>query len=323
VRLGRFAEGIAEYERALASADNPQIRLNLALAFYKANRVEEAVPAFRRVLAANPDNMAATLLLADCLLQTGADQDVVDLLAPREAEFKDDLAFAYLLGTGLVRRGETQRGQVHIDRIFANGESAEGHLLMGIAYMAQRDFPAALPELAKAVELNPALPSVHVQYGRALLGSGDQAGAQREFRRELERNPNDFNANLQLGLLYKNDKRYEEAMRCLKRAEAVRPSDLGLRHAMAAVHLGNGDVERAREELEQVVKEAPAFIDAHVLLASAYYRLKRKEDGDAQRAIVEKLTAEAQAKQPGAKAVDGEAPRTPPGEPQPSRPERR
>jgi hypothetical protein len=46
------------------------------------------------------------------------------------------------------------------------------------------------------------------------------------------------------------------------------------------------------------VADMPAYIDAHVLLATTYYRLKRKEDGDRERRIVEKLTAEAQAKQP-------------------------
>jgi hypothetical protein len=38
-----------------------------------------------------------------------------------------------------------------------------------------------------------------------------------------------------------------------------------------------------------------------VLLATTYYRLKRKEDGDRERALIDKLTAENQAKQPGAK----------------------
>jgi tetratricopeptide (TPR) repeat protein len=317
VRLGRFGEAIAQYEKALAIQDSPSIRFNLGLAYYKSNRIDEAVSPLRQVLTTDTSNRPAALLLADCLLQTGGDQEVLDLLTPRESQFEGDLAFAYLLGTALVRLGEAQRGQVYIDRIFQTGESAEGHLLMGIAYMASRDYPTALPELAKAVELNPGLPSVHVQYGRALLGTGDQAGAAREFRRELERNPNDFQANLQLGILYKNEKRFEDAMRHLQRAEALRPGDLSLRHAKAAVYLGTGETERAREELEHVVKEAPEFIDAHVLLASAYYRLKRKEDGDRERALVEKLTAEVQARQPGAKAAD--APK-PPAKPPSSEP---
>jgi tetratricopeptide (TPR) repeat protein len=315
VRLGRFSEAIAQYERALAIQDSPSIRFNLGLAFYKSNRIEEAIPVLQQVVRADATNRPAALLLADGLLQAGRDQDVLDLLSPREEEFAEDLAYAYLIGTVLVRRGEAQRGQVFIDRIFKNGDSAEGRLLMGLALMAQRDYPTALPELARAVELNPSLPSVHAQYGRALLGTGDQAGAAREFRRELDRNPNDFMANLQLGILYKNEKRFEDAMLHLQRAEAVRPGDVSLRHAKAAVYLGTGEVERARETLEQVVRDAPAFVDAHVLLASAYYRLRRKEDGDRERQIVEQLTAEAQAKQPGAKAAaeTGKPAARPPG----------
>ena len=44
------------------------------------------------------------------------------------------------------------------------------------------------------------------------------------------------------------------------------------------------------------------FTEAHVSLSIAYYRLKRPADGKRERDIVQRLTAEAQAKQPGAKA---------------------
>lgn len=49
------------------------------------------------------------------------------------------------------------------------------------------------------------------------------------------------------------------------------------------------------------MKEYPEFTEAHVSLSLVYYRLKRPEDGKRERDIVQKLTAQAQAKQPGAK----------------------
>jgi hypothetical protein len=52
--------------------------------------------------------------------------------------------------------------------------------------------------------------------------------------------------------------------------------------------------------LEAVREEHPDFTEARVLLASVYYRLNRKTDGDRERAIVQKLSAEQQAKEPGA-----------------------
>ena len=65
--------------------------------------------------------------------------------------------------------------------------------------------------------------------------------------------------------------------------------------------------------LESVVKDYPEFVEARVLLASVYYRLNRKEDGNRERAIIQKLNAEQQAKQPGAQEPD---PVKPPADPQ-------
>ena len=67
---------------------------------------------------------------------------------------------------------------------------------------------------------------------------------------------------------------------------------------MVTIYVSRGETERALPLLEAIVKEAPAFLEAHVTLATVYYRLKRQEDGDRERAIVAKLNAEAQARQP-------------------------
>jgi Tfp pilus assembly protein PilF len=61
---------------------------------------------------------------------------------------------------------------------------------------------------------------------------------------------------------------------------------------VASIDLAAGRVDEARVRLEAVVKQAPQFIEAHISLATVYYRLKRKEDGDRERAIVRKLTEE-------------------------------
>ena len=51
--------------------------------------------------------------------------------------------------------------------------------------------------------------------------------------------------------------------------------------------------------LESIVKEAPDLVEAHVQLATAYNRLKRTEDAERERAIIDRLNAEAQAKRSG------------------------
>ena len=69
--------------------------------------------------------------------------------------------------------------------------------------------------------------------------------------------------------------------------------------------LATGKIDESRNELEAIVKAAPKFTEAHVSLATVYYREKRKEDGNRERAIVRKLNEESQAKEPGAKLSSG------------------
>jgi Tfp pilus assembly protein PilF len=65
-----------------------------------------------------------------------------------------------------------------------------------------------------------------------------------------------------------------------------------------------GETESALAHLEAIVKEAPKFIEAHVSLATVYYRLKRREDAERERAIIDELNREIQAKQPTATTLD-------------------
>ena len=76
-----------------------------------------------------------------------------------------------------------------------------------------------------------------------------------------------------------------------------------MRYQIATVKLAIGQLEEARGDLESLVAESPRFTEAHVSLATAYYREKRKADGDRERAIVEKLYAERQASEKGAQVT--------------------
>jgi tetratricopeptide (TPR) repeat protein len=297
-KLGRYQDAVDQYRLALQlQPNNAGIELNLGLAWYKSGQTQLAATTFEKVHQRAPGELQPTLLLADCLLAMGKDKDVVSLLGDLGEQRPDDLAISYLLGTALARDGQIERGQVIINRILRNGDTAEARLLLGTTKLRAQDYPAALVDLAKAVELNPKLPDVYTYYGQALLATGDSAGAVAAFRKALVANPNDFGSNMQLAILLKEDDKMDEAVQCVNRALMVRPGDPGARYQHATILLQDNKSEDARAELEAIVAEAPDFTEAHVMLATVYYRLKRKADGDRERAIVQKLTAQTQAKQ--------------------------
>ena len=295
-RLGRYQDAIEQYMQALDRDDqNPGVRFNLGVAYYDSAQIAKASAEFEKVVAASPENKNAAILLSDCRLRMGEDKKVIELLAPREADYQDDPAMMYLLGTALIRDNQLQKGQALIDRILRNGDSAQAHIMLGTASTMARDYKKAADEFARAIELDPKLPSAHALYGRAVMATGDPAKAIDAFRSELRIDSNDFDSNLYLGVLLKQDQKYAEALPYLRRALEVRPGAPDVRYQIASLQFSSGNIAGAEKLLEDLVKESPDFVEAHVSLATIYYRLKRKEEGDRERDIVRKLNAETQA----------------------------
>jgi tetratricopeptide (TPR) repeat protein len=307
-RLGRYEDAVVQYKQALAlQSQNQAIRFNLALAYYKAALFADAAGELGRFLARAPANLPerinAVLLLADCQVRLGEYKKAIELLTPVEAADPDgpnSRAVAYLLGNALIGDGQLEKGQLLIDRVFRDENSAEARLLIGSILLLADDGGGAIRELERALALNPRLPTLRAWYGRALMRMGDGEKAMKAFRSELADNPNDFDANVFLGILLRQDKMFEEALGYLTRATQLRPKEQYARYHLGAVLAALGRPDEARPLLEGVVGEHPDFSEARALLASVYYRLNRKADGDRERAIVQRLNSEQQAKQPGA-----------------------
>ena len=308
VRLGRYEDAIGEYRRALTAVpSHAGVRFNLALALYKSAQVPPAAEEQEKVLTLEPGHKAARLLLADCRLQQGDEAGVLALLEPHEADLGQDPLYCYLMGTTLLRRNELLRGQVFIDRLFKEGDTAPARLLMGLAHLRRKDARAALPEIERAIALDPKLATVHSVYGRALMDAGRRQEAADAFRKELEQNPNDFDSNLYLGLLMKDDNRLDEASDHLRRASRLRASDPRVLYGLGGLHLAAGRLDEAQQALEAVTTAVPEYSQAHVLLATVYYRQKKKDLGDRERAIAEKLRQERQGQEAGASDTLGPA----------------
>ncbi len=119
---GKYADAIAEYKRALLGKEDTQVRANLALAYYKSAQLPLAIAELESVLKAEPGNQKALLLLGDCYLTSGNNKKVIELLSPLAEAGTRDLAVTYMLGTALVRNGDTVKGQVIIDQILKDGD---------------------------------------------------------------------------------------------------------------------------------------------------------------------------------------------------------
>ncbi len=272
--LNRFDEAITEYRKATAlDPQNGDIVRNLGLAYYKSGRIAEATGEFAKSHDMSPDNLQTILLLADCQLRMGENQDVIKLLTPVEAEHGDELAIAYLLGTALLNEGQIAEGQKRVDRILSKGDSAEARFLLGNQMFAAKDFPAAVKQLASAIELNPGLPGLQSLYGQALLNTGDPDAAAEAFQKELASDPNQFEANLYLAQILTARSQWKDAEPLVRQALRVRPDSLAAALELATVCEGEGILGEARRQLERLERKWPKSAAVHQRLSEVDQKL--------------------------------------------------
>jgi tetratricopeptide (TPR) repeat protein len=298
--VGQFDEAIAIYKSVLPSlTDKRMVTLDLGLAYYKKGDLANAREQFAVVHQASPNNAQSAILLADTQIRLGDAESAASMLAPIEPANAGNPDFDYELGLAMVRSGHRREGIPRLEKAGELGHSGDAYMLAGATLSDLNEFEPARKDLEKALDLAPQLPGLYTLVGMARDKVGDQKDAEPAFRQAIRDNHDDFQANLYLGALLYKQRHLDEAKVYLDKAVKLKPDDSMANYESAMLKSTSGDYEAAAAQLEEVVKNNPDWLEPHVELTSLYYKLHRPTDGAKERAIVEKLTAEQQAKGPG------------------------
>jgi tetratricopeptide (TPR) repeat protein len=289
---------IQEFQAALPltpAAERAGIELDLGLAFYKKGDLAHAREPFQTTLDAQPANLQAATLLADCDLKLGDPAGALAILQPRSAFAKQNLDFAYVYGVALIRTGSLRLGAETLDTVAAGQRAADVYLLAGSTWMQLSEFEQGRRDLELAHTLNPGLPGVAAALGIARDRNGDAPAAESAFREALELTPNDADLNAYLGAVLLKRRAVDEARVHLDKALALAPNNALALYEDGMLHSDTGQLDQSASELKRAIALNPAWLDPHVLLVSVLYKLHRTEEGAAERKIVDRLTAEQQA----------------------------
>jgi len=235
-----------------------------------------------------------------------------------------------LLGLAQISRlkGEIREATIYLNRVGTlTADSQSPELLYKFASIALQVgmFDAAKAALENALKLRPNEPAYMLALGIAWLRKGDLFEAEKIFRHLLQLQPASEQAQIHLGYVLLNQKKYDEARLWLeKSARSASPMPevfyyLGLvaqeqnddakaielfekavqklpNYAYARIALGSSYIKlrnypRAKEELETAVKLDPEEPTAHYNLALLYARLKDPARAQEEMKIVEQLKA--------------------------------
>ncbi len=340
LQAGRDPEAIGAYQAALAlRADWDEGLWYLGTLLYQAGRRDEADAAFARFLELKPKAGAGWVLRGFCAFESGDHKAAADRLQrglglglAGNAEL-DSLA-RLRLAVALVKTHEFERALQPLTLLSrAAPERPEVVNLVGLALLRMplllAEIPAERQDLvrktgragalhladrgadaerayAELVAAYPNEPWVHYAQGVFLLRT-DSERAVAALRRELQLNPGNVLACLDIAFELLKLQRNEEAKTVAERAVELAPTLFATHVALGRALVETGEVERGIREIEQAVLRAPESPEVHFALARAYARAGREDDAARERATFARLEQERMAAGGAGPSGHGEA----------------
>jgi tetratricopeptide (TPR) repeat protein len=290
-RQEHYKDAVISYRRALAlNPALPGLRLNLGLALFKDGSMKAAIQIFEPLVKSappsSPEALRLTTLIGLAHYGLGEYAAAVPYLKQATSADPQNLPFRLALAQSCLSSQQYQCVlDVYHEIVTLNADSAEADMLAGEALDEMKDKPAATQQFRAAVKADPKEPNVHFGLGYLLWGLLQYDEAAKEFQAELDNNPShalaltyladcdiqlshpeaaqpllekairiDPNieaAHLDLGILYTDAGKREDALRELKAAERLSPGNEAVHWRLGRFYKSIGKNEDAKAEFDK------------------------------------------------------------------------
>jgi tetratricopeptide (TPR) repeat protein len=245
------------------SLDPNQANANAALGeiYLEQKKLVEAAACFQTAIQLDPDSSDYAFGFVRTLLAMKRPAPLVTFLRSVETKFAALPNYQYALGLAYYDDHHYSEATTILEKLLATNPPRQDKVehVLGDSYLSMGKLEEAENAYRKAIEENPKNPDYYVSYATALRREGadklDDAIVRLKSAQLM--NPGDWRIHLELGLCYQSQGRYSDAA--------------GL--------------------IEQAVQSQPDLTAAHVALATIYFRLGRKADGEREKktiAVLEK-----------------------------------
>lgn len=219
-------------------------------------------------LKPEPERLESIINKADQLFEAGDTEaalaefdQAVDKGTTRVAELHTDV------GTVLHKQGRYEEAIQSLEEAVATDPNlARSHSRLGGSYLAAGRLEEAKPALKKALHLNPDDHESELNLADTHLKLGDNSEAEKSFIKVLDARPEDVYALNRLGIAFRLQKKYDQAVANYHRALKIKNQDENLFFNLGRCYLEMGRQKEARECMNRALKIKPDFSQARDLL---------------------------------------------------------
>jgi len=281
-RQERYETAIDYYRRAMAiNSDLPGLQMNLGLALFKVAQFPDAIKTFSSELRKHPGDLRLTILLG--MAHYGMKDYLVAIpYLQRAAEHEpQNLTLRMTLAHSCLWSRQYQCVlNVHEQILALKRETAEGDMLAGEALDRIGDSAGAEKAFRSAVVANSKEPDVHFGLGYLLWIQSKWADAANEFQLELENNPQHVKARIYLADSWLRQNEIAEALPELEKFVAGDQPDPLAHRDLGIIYANSGRNEDAIRELKMAIESDSQDVEPHLLLAKVYRSMGRGDEAN-------------------------------------------
>ena len=196
----------------------------LAFAYYENGQIGEAFPPLKRYVDGSPDDLEARQKLGTIYLMGRAPDKAREQAETILAKQPDDLDALLLLAEAAETPEQIKDAIARLEAKRATlGDPDRVARALGVLYARNKDLPRAEQEFQAAVSSKPDSPDAHLALARLHLGKGELAEAEKEFKAAADLAPAGSFAGLQLADFYVLTRRVDDAKRSSPTSPPRRP----------------------------------------------------------------------------------------------------
>ncbi len=229
--------------------------LHTAGDLYSRGRRDEAIDAFRAVIARKPDTADAYRYLAFALWQSGRASEAIATLETALARGLTQRDIRVKLGIYLAEAGAAARAIPLLEGM--SDDDSEVLNALGIAYGQSGRMADALRMFQQALRIDSTSGLSHQNIATLHLRSGNLAAAEAAFTRALAIDASLAGAHTGLGVVLAQRNRLPEALNAWRKAVSLDPSEFNALFNLTMELFDTGQIAEARKYGEQFVATAP------------------------------------------------------------------
>ena len=297
INAGQPAQAI-EQLKTIAGDQDPAVRLQasllLGVAHYHADdpakAVEVLTPIVDRLPRDSIERREAEQVLGLAAVVVGRYAEAVPRLEATRRWAPENMQLAYALAQAYLQTRQVDAARAVLADLFKVApQSAAAHLIAAQMMTRLELDSLAEPELTRAIEKDPRLPSANLLLGQIALFRGRIADAIAFTTRELAINPASAMAFSQLGDAYVRQAQWDDAIATLQKSIWLNPYYSAPYILMGRAYMKKAQPAVAEGMLRRAIEFDPNNRAAHYLLAQLLQQTGREEDAKREFEIAERL----------------------------------